>query len=90
MQVEATRYTEATVPVLQVQGRVINMSRTKRSVPPLVAIVTDDRGRELAHWRFFAEAPTLEPRASTGFRSETVDPTSASTKVTVVFASENW
>jgi hypothetical protein len=86
MQVEAVRYVDTTVPILVVQGLVFNMSRAKRPVPPLVAIVSDADGRELARWKFTAEAPTLEPGASTGFRSETVDPAPHSTKITVVFA----
>ena len=88
MQVEAVRYIDSTIPILVVQGLVFNMSRSKREVPPLVAIVRDDRNRELARWRFVAEAPILKPGASTGFRTETVDPAPQSTKVTVIFAPE--
>jgi hypothetical protein len=86
MQVEAVRYVDTTIPILIVQGLVFNMSRAKGPVPPLIAIVSDAHGKELARWKFMAEAPILEPGASTGFRSETVDPAPHSTKITVVFA----
>jgi hypothetical protein len=86
MQVEAVRYVDTTIPILIVQGLVFNMSRTKRPVPPLVAVVSDAEGNEVARWKFYAEAPTLQPGASTGFRSETVDPAPDSTRITVVFA----
>jgi hypothetical protein len=87
-QVEARRYSDREVPVLVVQGLVSNMSNGQRSVPPLLAIVQDDQGKELMRWTFRAEAETLGPGASTGFRSEMFDPQSESAKVTIVFAPE--
>jgi hypothetical protein len=87
-QVEARRYSDRDVPVLVVQGLVSNMSNGQRSVPPLLAIVQDDQGKELMRWTFRAEAETLGPGASTGFRSEMFDPQSESAKVTIVFAPE--
>jgi hypothetical protein len=88
-QVEARRYADRGVSILIVQGIVSNMSNGQRSVPPLLAIVQDDQGKELLRWTFRAEAESLGPRASTGFRSEMFDPRSASAKVTVVFAPEH-
>jgi hypothetical protein len=87
-QVEARRYADGDVPVLVVQGIVSNMSLGQRSVPRLVAIVQDEQGRELMRWSFRAEAESLGPGASTGFRSEMFDPQSESAKVTIVFASD--
>jgi hypothetical protein len=87
-QVEARRYSDRDVPVLVVQGLVSNMSNGERSVPPLLAIVQDDQGRELMRWTFRAEAESLGPGASTGFRSEMFDPQSRAAKVTIVFAPE--
>jgi hypothetical protein len=87
-QVEARRYADGGVPVLIVQGIVSNMSLGQRPVPPLVAIVQDERGRELVRWSFRAEADSLDAGASTGFRSEMLDPQSESAKVTIVFASD--
>jgi hypothetical protein len=87
-QVEARRYSDRDVPVLVIQGLVSNMSNRERSVPPLLAIVQDDQGKELMRWTFRAEAERLGPGASTGFRSEMFDPQSKSAKVTIVFAPE--
>lgn len=87
-QVEARRYADRDIPVLVVQGIVSNMSNGQRSVPPLLAIVQDEQGKELLRWTFRAEAETLDPGGSTGFRSEIFDPRSDSAKVTIVFAAE--
>jgi hypothetical protein len=85
-QVEARRYSDGDMPILVVQGLVSNMSNGERSVPPLLAIVQDDQGKELMHWTFRAEAESLEAGASTGFRSEMYDPQLKSAKVTIVVA----
>jgi hypothetical protein len=87
-QVEARRYSDGDMPILVVQGLVSNMSNGVRSVPPLLAIVQDDQGKELMRWTFRAEVESLAPGASTGFRSEMFDPQSKSAKVTIVFAPE--
>jgi hypothetical protein len=87
-QVEARRYADGGMPVLIVQGIVSNMSVGQRSVPPLLAIVQDDQGKELMRWTFRAEAETLDPGGSTGFRSEMFDAGSESARVTIVFAAE--
>jgi hypothetical protein len=87
-QVEARRYSDGDMPILVVQGLVSNMSNGERSVPPLLAIVQDDQGKELMHWTFRAEAESLEAGASTGFRSEMYDPQLKSAKVTIVVAPE--
>jgi hypothetical protein len=87
-QVEARRYADGGVPVLVVQGLVSNMSDGRRPVPPLLAIVQDEDGKELMRWTFRAEAAALAPGSSTGFRSEMFDPQSQSANVTIVFAAE--
>ncbi len=87
-QVEARRYADGGMPRLIVQGIVSNMSDGERSVPPLLAIVQDDQGKELMRWTFRAEAETLDPGGSTGFRSEMFDAGSESARVTIVFAAE--
>lgn len=87
-QVEARRYADGGVPVLVVQGIVSNMSDGRRPVPPLLAIVQDEEGKELMRWTFRAEVDALAPGGSTGFRSEMFDPQSQSANVTIVFAVE--
>jgi len=85
-EVQSLRGSDNDIPILIVQGLVVNMSRSPRSVPPLVAIVTDGDGKELRRWVFNAEAETLGPGATTGFRSESYDPTNGLAKVTITFA----
>ena len=85
-EVQSLRQAENDIPVLIVQGVVVNKSRSPRAVPPLVAVVSDRGGKELKRWTFNAEAETLGPGASTGFRSESFDPTSDAVKVTITFA----
>jgi hypothetical protein len=86
--VEARRYSNRGVIVLVVQGLVSNMSNQERSVPPLLAIVRDDHGKEVMRWTFRTNADSLAPGASSGFRSEISDPQSKSAKVTIVIAPE--
>ncbi len=85
-QVQSLRLSSGGMPVLVVQGVVVNMSRQLRTVPPLVAIVSDDQGQELQRWTFNAELATLAPGASSGFRSEYFDSGAGGTKVTITFA----
>ncbi|HTO84287.1 MAG TPA: hypothetical protein VMQ73_18830 [Methylomirabilota bacterium] len=87
-QVQSLRLSSGGMPVLVVQGVVVNMSRQQRAVPPLVAIVSDDQGNELQRWSFNAEVATLAPGASSGFRSEYFDSGAGGTKVTITFAPE--
>jgi hypothetical protein len=86
--VEARRYSDRGLPVLIVQGLVSNLSNQEQSVPPLLAIVRDDQGKEVMRWTFRAEAESLGPGAWTSFRSEISDPQSKSAKVTIVVAPE--
>jgi hypothetical protein len=85
-QVEARLYSGGGIPILVVQGRVSNMSNRQGSVPSLLAIAQDDQGKELTRWTFSAEVERLGPGASTGFRSDMIDPQSKAAKVTIVFA----
>jgi hypothetical protein len=86
--VEARRYSGGGIPIVVVQGLVSNMSNGERSVPSLLAIAQDNQGKELTRWTFSAEVESLGPGASTGFRSEMIDPQSEAAKVTIVFAPE--
>ena len=83
---QSFRRAEYDVPVLVVQGVVIYMSRSPRPAPPLMAIVRDQSGKELTHWVFNPEADVLGPGASSGFQSESFDPTSDAVKITITFA----
>jgi ribosomal protein S6E (S10) len=86
--VEARRYSDGDMPILVVQGLLSNTSNGERSVPSLLAIAQDDQGKELMRWTFSAEVESLGPGASSGFRSEMIDPKSEAAKVTIVIAPE--
>lgn len=85
-EVQAVKVADQGVPVLTVQGLVVNRSNTVQPVPPLVATLRDLQGAELERWTFAAEVSHLPPGGSTGFRTETVYPTTQSTNVSVAFA----
>jgi len=84
-QVQAARTTDQGMPILTVQGVIVNVSNQVQSVPQLEAVVRDLQGAEIDRWTFTAEIPQLPPGASTGFRTETVYPTNTSTNVAVTF-----
>jgi hypothetical protein len=86
-QVQASKADDQGVPILTVQGLIVNVSKVVQPVPRLVATVKDLQGKELDSWSFAAEVTHLPPGGSTGFRSETVYPTATtqSTNVSVTF-----
>ncbi|MGH6930292.1 MAG: hypothetical protein ACREEV_18385 [Dongiaceae bacterium] len=86
-QVQASKAEDQGVPILTVQGVVVNVSNAVQPVPRLVATVKDLQGQELDSWSFAAEVTHLPPGGSTGFRTETVYPTATtqSTNVSVTF-----
>jgi hypothetical protein len=77
------------VAILTVQGTIVNASSEPRRVPPLMATVSDMKGTQLDRWTFTAEVADLAPGGTTGFRTETIYPTSQSTNVAVTFASDS-
>jgi hypothetical protein len=85
-QVQAVKATDQGAPILTVQGVVVNVSNVAQPVPRLMATVKDVQGAELDRWTFAAEAAQLPPGGSTGFRTETVYPTTESANVAVTFA----
>jgi hypothetical protein len=87
--VQAARTTDQGVAILTVQGVIVNTTKEPRRVPPLMATVRDMKGTELDRWTFTAEIPELPPGGTTGFRTETIYPTSQSTNVAVTFASDS-
>jgi hypothetical protein len=74
------------VPILTVQGVVVNVSNSVQPVPRLVATVKDLQGTALDSWSFAAEATSLPPGGTTGFRTETLYTTTQPTNVSVTFA----
>jgi hypothetical protein len=87
--VQAARTSDQGVAILTVQGVIVNTTKEPRRVPPLMATVRDLKGTELDRWTFTAEISELPPGGTTGFRTETIYPTSQSTNVAVTFASDS-
>jgi hypothetical protein len=85
-QVQATKAEDQGVPILTVQGIVVNVSNVMQPVPRLVATVKDMQGAALNSWSFAAEVTHLPPGGTTGFRTETLHTTSQPTNVSVTFA----
>jgi hypothetical protein len=84
-QVQASKADDQGVPVLTVQGVIVNVSNAVQPVPRLVATVKDMQGAELDSWTFTAEVTHLPPGGSSGFRTETIYPTTQSANVSVTF-----
>ncbi len=84
-QVQASKADDQGVPVLTVQGLIVNVSNSVQPVPRLVATVKDMQGAELDSWTFTAEVTHLPPGGSSGFRTETIYPTTQSANVSVTF-----
>jgi hypothetical protein len=87
--VQAARTVDQGVAILTVQGTIVNASKEPRQVPPLMATVSDMKGTQLDRWTFTAEIADLPPGGTTGFRTETIYPTTQSTNVAVTFASDS-
>lgn len=87
-QVQASKATDQGMPILTVQGVIVNTSNRVQLVPQLEAVIRDLQGAELDRWTFNAEINQLPPGASTGFRTETIYPTATSTNVDVTFLAD--
>ena len=87
--VQANRSVDQGVAILTVQGTIVNATSEPRRVPPLMATVSDMKGTQLDRWTFTSEIADLPPGGTTGFRTETIYPTTQSTNVAVTFASDS-
>lgn len=88
-QVQATKADDQGVPILTVQGVVVNVSNVAQPVPRLVATIKDLKGTALDSWSFAAETTHLPPGGTTGFRTETIYTTTQPTNVSVTFARQS-
>lgn len=88
-QVQANKTTDQGMPILTLQGVIVNSSNRVQAVPQLEAVIRDPQGAELDRWTFAAELRQLQPGASTGFRTETIYPTTTSTNVAVTFLADS-
>lgn len=74
------------VPVLQLNGEVVNTSKTTRTVPKLRASLRDGNGKELYFWTFDAAASRLGPGELSAFSSRLPSPPVESQELEVTFA----
>lgn len=73
------------VPVLQIEGRIVNTGAAARTVPTLRGILQDSAEREVQSWTFSAPSSRLGAGESVGFRTEVRQPAAAAARVSIIF-----
>lgn len=79
------RDVENGVPVLIIEGEVINSSNVARDVPKLKVILSDRNGNEVQSWSFSVADPRLLPGAKEAYRTSVPRPSTSAANVAVVF-----
>lgn len=83
--IKLARTTQDGVPVLQIEGRIVNTGSVPRTIPTLRGILQDGSDRELQAWTFSAPAERLEGGQSVAFKTEVRQPAAAAARVSIVF-----
>jgi predicted Zn finger-like uncharacterized protein len=83
--VTTRRSLENGVQILTVEGEVVNQSQDARSVPPLVATLSDSQHRDVQHWSFLLGEPKLLPGEHVPFASHVASPSTDATDLTIAF-----
>lgn len=83
--VVSSRSTQAGVPVLTSEGRIVNVSSIERRLPLLRGALRDASGRELQSWHFTVPAERLAPGESVTFRTEIRQPAAAAAELSITF-----
>jgi predicted Zn finger-like uncharacterized protein len=86
IRVTPSRETDNGVPVLVIQGEVVNVSNVARDVPKLRVALRDKDERELQSWTISVTDEPLLPGASAPFRTSVTQPSDAATGIVVTFA----
>jgi len=73
------------VPALLIEGKVTNVTSSRRTVPLLRGSLRDSGDRELAAWTFKTAAMKLAPGESVAFRTEVRRPPAAATGLSITF-----
>jgi hypothetical protein len=73
-------------PLLVLQGKMMNTSSSTQKVPPLLAVITDKQGRELARWPFRTLADQLPPGGSADFQTSTDSPPKGTASIAILTA----
>jgi predicted Zn finger-like uncharacterized protein len=72
--IKSTRQEEGGISVLVVEGAIVNVADSGRSVPPIRITLLDKSGRELQEELFKAKEQRLEPGSKTSFSGRVVNP----------------
>jgi predicted Zn finger-like uncharacterized protein len=72
-------------PILQLKGKVVNITARALSVPAIRASLTDDKRRELYDWTFNAEARELAPGKTASFSARLPSPPTSARHVDLKF-----
>lgn len=83
--IKVNRVSQDGVPVLLIEGRVINTSGAPRPVPTLRGILQDANEREVQSWTFTVPADRLDGGQSVVFKTEVRQPAAAAQRVSIVF-----
>lgn len=83
--IKLARATQDGVPVLQIEGRIVNTGAVSRPIPTLRGILQDSSDREIQAWTFSAPAERLEGGQSVAFKTEVRQPAAAAARVSIVF-----
>jgi predicted Zn finger-like uncharacterized protein len=83
--VTSARQQEGGIPVLVVEGAIVNTTGSDRPVPPIRITLLDGGGRELQGELFRAKEPYLEPGAKTRFSGRVVNPADQARNFSVTF-----
>lgn len=74
------------VPVIAINGQIINETDSELPVPKIRLAVRDQDGRELYHWTVLADQPRLGPRAEGTFSARLESPPPDAADLEVRFA----
>lgn len=77
--------TQDGVPVLQIEGRIVNTGAAARTVPTLRGILQDSAEREVQSWTFSVPSSRLDAGQSVAFRTEVRQPAAAAARVSIIF-----
>lgn len=78
--------TEGGVSILVVRGRIYNLAKDSRAVPPIRVGLLDAVNTELKYWTFAAEQSELQARSYTKFETRLTSPPKGAVSLRIGFA----
>ena len=83
--VKTTKELQDGVPVLVVEGRIVNISKLMLEVPRIRFAMRNATGNEVYNWTTLPQRPTLAPNAEQAFRTRLASPPAEGREVVVRF-----